>query len=126
MAQQFKFWPEQAKTIAKLINNLCVTGSQIMQMDRPAIWHKACETPRELRNNNRDLVKMLDGIGQSLKEEKISSVIDNLDQRANDAAGILSLTRRCLNSCAFLAHCVATCEITLVRTMQEDEAAIIH
>ena len=57
-----------------------------MQMDRPAIWHKACETPRELRNNNRDLVKMLDGIGQSLKEEKISFVIDNLDQGANDAA----------------------------------------
>ena len=29
---------------------------------------------------------MLDGIGQSLKEEKISFVIDNLDQGANDAA----------------------------------------
>jgi hypothetical protein len=57
--------------------------------------------PREFRNNNRDLVKMLNGIGQSLKEEKISSVIDNLDQRANEAAGILSLTRRCLNSVLF-------------------------
>ena len=112
MAQNFKFSPDQAKTIAKLINNLCVAGSQIMQMDQPDIWHKACVNLRDLQKNNRDLVKILDELGLSLKEEGTSSVIDNLDKRANDAAGILSLTRRCLNACAFLAHCVAVGEIT--------------
>ena len=69
MAQNFKFSPDQAKTIIKVINNLCVAGSQIMQMDQPDVWHKACANLRELQKNNREFFLSLDEIGKSLMDE---------------------------------------------------------
>lgn len=111
MAQGFKFSVEQAQTVAKLINNICIAGSQTMQMDQPNIWHKACSNLRDLQKKNPKLFKMLDQMAASLNEEHMSSVIEGLEIRSNDAAGMLSLTRRCLNSSAFLAHCLAVGEI---------------
>jgi hypothetical protein len=111
MPQEFTFSVDQAKAVAKLINNLCISGSQIMQMDQPNIWHKSCANLRDLQKNNQELFQILDKIGERLNEEQISVLIDSLDKRPNDAAGILSLSRRCLNASAFLAHCLAVAEI---------------
>lgn len=112
MAQELKFSVEQARVIAKLINNLCIAGSQIMQMDQPNIWHKSCANLRDFQKRNQPLFRALDEIGQRINEEQTSLLIESLDKRPNDAAGILSLSRRCLNASAFLAHCLAVAEIT--------------
>lgn len=112
MAQEFKFSVDQARVIAKLINNFCIAGSQIMQMDQPNIWHKSCANLREFQKQHQVLFQILDKIGESINEEKTSLLIESLDKRPNDAAGILSLSRRCLNASAFLAHCLAVVETT--------------
>jgi hypothetical protein len=112
MAQEFKFSVDQARVIAKLINNFCIAGSQIMQMDQPNIWHKSCANLRDFQKNNQPLFQILDKIGKDINEEQTSLLIENLDKHPNDAAGILSLSRRCLNASAFLAHCLAVAEIT--------------
>ncbi len=99
--------------IAKLINYFSIAGGQIMQMDQPNIWHQVCANLRESQKENKQFLNELDQIAQALKEEQITSLIDTLDRSPKDAAGMLSLSRRCLNTSAFLSHCLATAQINL-------------
>jgi hypothetical protein len=112
MPQQIKLSENESKTIAKLINNISIAGSQVMQRDRPNLWHKACANLQEVQKSHKPLLESLNELGRTLNEEIITSLIETLDKRPDDATGMLSLTRRCLNASAFLAHCLATGEIT--------------
>ena len=129
MKPEIKLQWKEVQAIASLVNNFCIAGSQIMQRDRPDIWRKACANLRNIHKSNQDLTRTLDDIGKRTNEESIYDVLSSLDQRANDAAGILSMTRRCLNVSAFLAHCLASAEVSpedLNSELPRGTASVLH
>src|ERR1700686_1022883 len=81
MAQEFKFSVDQARVIAKLINNFCIAGSQIMQMDQPNIWHKSCANLRDFQKNNQPLFQILDEIGEVINEVQISLFFETFKKK---------------------------------------------
>ena len=97
----------ERRTLAVLINNFSIFGSQLIARSGIDFSSRALRHLTAVYKDQPELIKRLDLLAREQKDESPSRLIEDLALVPSDMAQLSLLVRRCLLVSAFLGHCLA-------------------
>lgn len=107
ITMSMKFSTVERRTLAVLINNFSIFGSQLIARSGIDFSSRALRHLTAVYKDQPELIKRLDLLAREQKDESPSRLIEDLALVPSDMAQLSLLVRRCLLVSAFLGHCLA-------------------
>jgi hypothetical protein len=116
----------EVEQLGRLVNAFGFIGHQIIAMTSPGKSRQARDLLKKVRRQDEPLLKRLDQLAQSLRDESPLRLMNDIETAATDVVDNLNLARRCLGVCGFLGHCIVVYSRTEANLTVPDGAVSVH